>query len=108
MVTNTGWETPRPFHSSSFPSVEEGDESSFGSFPSLPDFLPSPTSSTGRFEELIGGAPVASVSQSEPLDTMEAINRALLADPNCLQLLMELPASFLESDNGSQNNITEY
>ena len=63
-----------------------------------------------RFEELIGGAPVASVSQLEPeqLDTLEAINRALLADPNCLQLLMELPASFLESHNGSQGNIDEH
>ena len=34
VVTNTGWETPRPFHNSLFPSVEEGDESTLGSFPS--------------------------------------------------------------------------
>ena len=78
--TNTGWQTPRPFPSSSFPAVEGGDESLFGSVLSTPEFLPSPASSTGRFEALIGGAPVASVSQSEPLDTIEAINRAILTN----------------------------
>ena len=103
--TNMGWQTPPPFHSSSFPSVQGGDESLFGSGLSTPEFLPSPESSTGRFEALIGGAPVASVIQSEPepLDTIEAINRAILTDPQCLQLLMELPEPSLESDNGSQD-----
>ena len=108
--TNMGWQTPPPFHSSSFPSVQGGDESLFGSVLSTPEFLPSPESSMGRFEALIGGAHVASVSQSEPepLDTIEAINRAILTDPQCLQLLVELPEPFLESNNGSQDHITEH
>ena len=72
--------------------------------------FPSPASSTGRFETLIGGAPVASASQSEsePLDTIEVINRAILTDLQCLELLMELPAPFLESDNGSQDHLTQH
>ena len=108
--TNMGWQTPPPFHSSSFPSVLGGDESPFGSVLSTPEFLPSPASSTGRFEALIGGAPVASVSQSEPepLDTIDAINRAILTDPHCLQLLMELPEPSLESNNGSQDHIAKH
>ena len=105
-----GWQTPRPFASSSFPSVEGGDESPFGSALSTPEFLPSPASSMGRFEALISGAPVALVSQSEPepLDTIEAINRVILIDPHCLELLMELPAPFLESDNGSQDHLAQH
>ena len=108
--TNMGWQTPPPFHSSSFPSVVGGDESPFGSVLSTPEFLPSPASSTGRFEALIGGAPVAPVSQSEPepLDTIDAINRAILTDPHCLQLLMELPEPSLESNNGSQDHIAKH
>ena len=43
--TNSGWETPPPFRSSSFPSVEWGDELPFGSVLSTPEFLPSPASS---------------------------------------------------------------
>ena len=108
--TNTEWQTPHPFASRSFPSVEGGDESSFGSLLSTPEFLPSPASSTGRFEALIGGAPVALESQSErePVDTIEAINRAILTNPYCLELLMELPEPFLESDNGSQDHLTQH
>ena len=108
--TNMGWQTPPPFHSSSFPSVVGGEESPFGSVLSTPEFLSSPATSMGRFEALIGGAPVAPVSQSEPepLDTIDALNRAILTDPNCLQLLMELPEPSLESDNGSQVNLSEY
>ena len=55
--TNMGWQTPPPFHSSSFPSVVGGEESPFGSVLSTPEFLPSPASSMGRFEALIGGHP---------------------------------------------------
>ena len=109
--TNSEWETPPPpFHSSSFPLVEGGDESSFGSVLSTPEFLPSPASSTGRFEALIGGAPVAFASQSEPepLDRIETINRAILTDPQCLQLLLELPVPFFESNNGSQDHINQH
>ena len=104
--TNMGWQTPPPFHSSSFPSVVGGDESPFASVLSTPEFLPSPASSTGRFEALIGGAPVAPVSQS--LDTIDALNRAILTDPTCLQLLMELPEPSLESNNGSQDRIAKH
>ena len=108
--TNMGWQTPPPFHSSSFPSVVGGEESPFGSVLSTPEFLPSPATSMGRFEALIGGAPVASVSQSEPepLDSIDAINRAILTDPTCLQLLMELPEPSLESNNGSQVNLSQH
>ena len=108
--TNMGWQTPPPFYSSSFPSVVGGEESPFGSVLSTPEFLPSPATSMGRFEALIGGAPVAPVSQSEPepLDTIDALNRAILTDPNCLQLLMELPEPSLESNNGSQVNLSKY
>ena len=108
--TNMGWQTPPPFHSSSFPSVVGGEESPFGSVLSTPEFLSSPATSMGRFEALIGGAPVAPVSQSEPepLDTIDALNRAILTDPNCLQLLMELPEPSLESNNGSQANLPKY
>ena len=108
--TNMGWQTPPPLYSSSFPSVVGGEESPFGSVLSTPEFLPSPASSMGRFEALIGGAPVASVSQSEPelLDTIEAINRAILTDLACLQLLIELPEPSLESNNGSQDRITKH
>ena len=108
--TQSGWETPPPFCSSSFPSVKGGDESPFGSVLATPEFLPSPASSMGRYEALIGGAPVALVSQPEPepLDTIEAINRAILTDPHCLELLMELPEPSLESDNGSQDHLTKH
>ena len=108
--TNMGWQTPPPFHSSSFPSVVGGEGSPFGSVLSTPEFLPSPATSMGRFEALIGGAPVAPVSQSEPepLDTIDALNRAILTDPNCLQLLMELPEPSLESNNGSQVNLSKH
>ena len=108
--TNMGWQTPPPFHSSSFPSVVGGEGSPFGSVLSTPEFLSSPATSMGRFEALIGGAPVAPVSQSEPepLDTIDALNRAILTDPSCLQLLMELPEPSLESNNGSQANISKH
>ena len=108
--TNMGWQTPPPIHSSSFPSVVGGEESPFGSVLSTPEFLPSPATSMGRFEALIGGAPVAPVSQSElePLDSIDAINRAILTDPTCLQLLMELPEPSLESNNGSQVNLSQH
>ena len=108
--SNMGWQTPPPFHSSSFPSVVGGEESPFGSVLSTPEFLSSPATSMGRFEALIGGAPVAPVSQSEPepLDTIDALNRAILTDPNCLQLLMELPEPSLESNNGSQVRLSKH
>ena len=108
--TNMGWQTPPPFYSSSFPSVVGGEESPFGSVLSTPEFLSSPATSMGRFEALIGGAPVAPVSQSEPepLDTIDALNRAILTDPSCLQLLMELPEPSLESNNGSQARISKH
>ena len=108
--TNMGWQTPPPLYSSSFPSVVGGEESPFGSVLSTPEFLPSPASSMGRFEALIGGAPVASASQSEPepLDSIDAINRAILTDPTCLQLLMELPEPSLESNNGSQVHLSKH
>ena len=108
--TNMGWQTPPPFYSSSFPSVVGGEESPLGSVLSTPEFLSSPATSMGRFEALIGGAPVAPVSQSEPepLDTIDALNRAILTDPSCLQLLMELPEPSLESNNGSQARISKY
>ena len=108
--TNMGWQTPPPFHSSSFPSLVWGEESPLGSVLSTSEFLPSPASSMGRFEALIGGAPVSSVSQSEPepLDTIEAINRAILTDPDCLQRLIELPEPSLESNNGSQVNLSQH
>ena len=108
--SNMGWQTPPPFHSSSFPSVVGGEESPLGSVLSTPEFLSSPATSMGRFEALIGGAPVAPVSQSEPepLDTIDALNRAILTDPNCLQLLMELPEPSLESNNGSQVRLSKH
>ena len=107
---NMGWQTPPPFYSSSFPSVVGGEESPLGSVLSTPEFLSSPATSMGRFEALIGGAPVAPVSQSEPepLDTIDALNRAILTDPSCLQLLMELPEPSLESNNGSQARIAKH
>ena len=108
--TNMGWQTPPPFYSSSFPSVVWGEGSPFGSVLSTPEFLSSPATSMGRFEALIGGAPVAPVSQSEPepLDTIDALNRAILTDLSCLQLLMELPEPSLESNNGSHANISKH
>ena len=108
--TYMGWQTPPPFSSSSFPSVVGGEESPLGSVLSTPEFLSSPATSMGRFEALIGGAPVAPVSQSEPepLDTIDALNRAILTDPSCLQLLMELPEPSLESNNGSQPRIAKH